>query len=243
MVAKRHDDAAAAAANVDRDFDYESMILDKVKSSDSQEIGTITLILEDILCVKDKDNQHFGLSKDDISTKVNKEIILKKSYSDVLKSKVKLPEEVYNRNAIKEVKVDLIAKGKAKRKGLFSFITDRMRSDSPAVFSNDGQKVGRLLKASKDYLTILSFNENRQGFEYMVKRSHIEEFDGWRLALDLPFDKVETIMKGQRHMTSHTLPIAGTRLSTPPTGSGVGLGIAGSAGCSGGFGGGGGRGC
>jgi uncharacterized membrane protein YgcG len=222
------------------------MISNKVKSSDSQDIGTITLIIEDILCIRDKDNQHFGLSKDDISTIANKEIILKKSYSDMLKSKAELPEEVYERSAIKEVELDLVTKGKAKRKGLFSFITDRMRSDSPAVFSNDGQKAGRLLKASKDYLTILSFNENRQGFEYMVKRSHIEEFDGWRLALDLPFDKVEMIMKGQKHMINDTLSISGsTHLSPPPTGSSIGLGIASSAAFSGGggFGGGGGRGC
>ena len=136
--------------------------------------------------------------------------------------------------------------GKAKRKGLFSFITDRMRSDSPAVFSNDVQKVGRLLKASKDYLTILSFNEHGQGFEYKVKRSHIEEFDGWKLVLDLPFDKVEMIMKGQKHMINNTLSISSssTSLSTPSTGSGIGLGIASSAGCSGGGGfSGGGRGC
>ncbi len=241
MVEKRHDDTT----NIDKDFDCESMILNKVKSNDLQEIGTITLIMEDILCIKDKDNQHFGLSKEDISAKANKEIILKKSYSDVLKSKVKLPEEVYNHNAINEVKIDLVTKGKAKRKGLFSFITDRMRSDSPTVFSNDGQKVGRLLKASKDYLTILSFNEHRQGFEYRVKRSHIEEFDGWKLVLDLPLDKVEMIMRGQKHIINNTLPISSsTSLSTPSTGSGIGLGIASSAGCSGGggFGGGGGRG-
>ncbi len=80
------------------------MMSNKVKSSALHEIGTITLIIEDILCIKDKDNQHFGLSKEDISTKANKEVILKKSYFDVLKSKVKLPEEVYKQNAIKEVR-------------------------------------------------------------------------------------------------------------------------------------------
>ncbi len=170
---------------------------------------------------------------------------MEKGYSDVLKLKVTLPKEVYKQNEIKEVELDLVAKGKAKRKGLFSFITDKMRSDSPAVFSNDGQKVGRLLKASKDYLTILSFNEHRQGFEYKVKRSHIEEFVGWKLVLDLPFDKVEMIMRGQTHVINNTSSISSsTNLSIPSTGSGIGLGIASSAGCSvgGGFGGGG-RGC
>lgn len=240
MVAKRQNDTS----DFDKEFDYESMISNKVKSSDSQDVGTITSIIEDILCIKDKDNQHFGLSKDYISTIANKEIILKKGYSDALKLQVTLPEEVYKQNAIKEVELNLVAKGKAKRKGLFSFITDRMRSDSPTVYSNDGQKVGRLLKASKDFLTILSFNEHGQGFEYKVKRSRIEDFDGWKLVLDLPFDKVETIMKGQKHMINNTLSVSsGTSLSTPSTGSGIGLGIAASSAAysgGGGFGGGGG---
>ena len=125
-----------------------------------------------------------------------------------------------------------------------------MRSDSPTVYSNDGQKEGRLLKASKDYLTILSFNEDGQGFEFKVKRSRIEEFDGWKLVLDIPFDKVETIMRGQKHMINNTLSVSssGTSLSTPSTGSGIGLGIAASSAAAGGsggggFGGGGGRGC
>jgi hypothetical protein len=239
LVAKRYDDAA----NFDKDFDYESMISNKVKSSDLQDIGTITLIIEDILCIKDKDNQHFGLSKDDVSAIANNEIILKKSYSDILKSKVRLPEEVYKQNAIKEVEIDLMTKGKARRKGFFSFIKDKIRSYSPTVFSNDGQEVGRLLKSSKDYLTISSSDELGHGFEYKVKRSHIEEFDGWKLVLDLPFDKVEMIMRGQKHVINNASSISGT-YAPPPTGSSIGLGIASSAAFSGGGGfGGGGRGC
>ncbi len=45
LVAKRHDDTTI----LDKDFDYESMISNKVKSSDSYDIGTITLIIEDML--------------------------------------------------------------------------------------------------------------------------------------------------------------------------------------------------
>jgi hypothetical protein len=48
LAAKRHNDTT----NLDKNFDYESMILNKVKSSDSQDIGTITLIIEDILALK-----------------------------------------------------------------------------------------------------------------------------------------------------------------------------------------------
>ncbi len=152
--------------------------------------------------------------------------ILKKNYLDILESKINLPEEVYKRDAIKEVKIDLVikAKEKRKRKGLFSFITNKIRSDSPMVFSSDGQKVGQLFKASKDYLTILSFNEDRQGFEYKLKRSHIEEYDGWKLVLDLPFDKVEMIIKGQKHITNNTFSGSETNIS-PPSSSGWSGGI------------------
>ncbi len=213
--------------NFNKDFDYEAMISNNVKSSDLQDMGTIALILEDILCIKDKDNHYFGISKDDISSiEVNKEVILKKNYSNILESKVNLPEEVYKRDKIKEVEIDLVTKGKVKRKrkGLFSFITDKIKSDSPTVFSNDGQKVGQLFKASQEYLTILSFNEHRQGFKYKVKRSHIEEFDGWKLVLDLPFDKVEMIMKGQKHMINNTFSGSDTNVS-PPSSSGWSGGI------------------
>lgn len=213
--------------NFDKDLDYEALILKNVKSNDLQDIGTITLILENILCIKDNDDQYFGLFLEDISSiQVTKEVILKKNYSDILKSKLSLPEEVYKRDTIEEVEIDLVTKGreKRKRKGLFSFITDKIRSDSPTVFSNDGQKVGQLLKASKDYLTILSFNEHRQGFEYKVKRSHIEEYDGWKLVLDLPFDKMKMIMKGQKHMINNTLSGSGTTIS-PPSSSGWSGGI------------------
>ncbi len=230
MTAKIHNDTD----NFDKDFDYESIILKKVKSSDLQDIGNITLIIEDILCIKDKDTQYFGISIDEISSiTADNEVILKKSYSDMLKSKVKLPEEIYKKDAIEEVELDLITKGKTKRKGFFSFIKDKIRSYSPTVFSNDGQEVGRLLKASKDYLTILSFNEHKQGFQYKVKRSHIEEFDGWKLVLDLPLDKVEMIMKGQKHLINNASSIGGNALSPPSTNLGLGLGIASSAGCSG----------
>lgn len=223
LVAKGSNDTT----NFDKDFDYEAMILKNVKSSDLQPIGTITLILEDILCIKDKDDQYFGLCIDDIlSIKDDKEVILKKNYSDIAKSKVNLPEEVYKRDTIEKVEIDLVTKGreKRKRKGLFSFITDKIRSDSPTVFSNDGQKVGQLLKASKDYLTILSFNEHRQGFEYKVKRTHIEEYDGWKLVLDIPFDKMKIIMKGQKHMINNTLSGNSTTIS-PPSSSGWSGGI------------------
>lgn len=213
--------------NLNKDFDYEAMILNNVKSSDLQDIGVITLILEDIVCIKDKDNQYFGLSKDDISSiQANKEVILKKNYLEILESKINIPEEVYELNAVEEVGIDQVTKGnvKRKRKGFFSFITEKMRSDSPTVFSNDKQKVGRLLKASKDYLTILSFNERGQGFEYKLKRSHIEEYDGWKLILDLPFDKVEMIMKGQKHVINNTYSGGNTNIS-PPSSSGSSGGI------------------
>ncbi len=244
LAAKIHKDTAS----FDKDVDYESMISSKVKSSDLQDIGIITSIIEDILCIRDKDNQYFGIFKDNISSiTADNEVILEKSYSDILKSKVKLPEEVYKKDAIKEVELGLVTKGKSKRKGFFSFIKDKIRSYSPTVFSNDGQEVGRLLKASKDYLTILSFNDHRQGFEYKVKRSHIEEFDGWKLVLDLPLDKVELIMKGQRHMINNASSSPGSGTYVPPPTTGLGSGIASSgsalAGCGFGGGGGGGRGC
>ena len=79
MAAKEPNDTT----NFNTDFDYEAVILNNVKSSDLQDIGTITLILEDILCIKDKDNQHFGLSKDDISfIQSNKELVLR-DFSDL----------------------------------------------------------------------------------------------------------------------------------------------------------------
>ncbi|MGD9673464.1 MAG: hypothetical protein AB7U98_08295 [Candidatus Nitrosocosmicus sp.] len=232
MAAKVHDDTTNFRNNVD----YEAMILNIVKSNDLQDIGIITLILEDILCIKDKDNQYFGLFKDDISSiKDNKEVILKKNYSDILESKINLPGELYKPNSIIEVELDLVTKGKIKRKrkGLFSFITGKIRSDSPTVFSNDGQKVGQLYKASEYYLTILSFNEHGLGFEYKVKTSHIEEYDGWKIVLDLPFNKVETIMQGQKHMVNNALSGSKTTISptSPSSGSGgitssiAGLGV------------------